>query len=96
MTIDLNIIREYFSSQPIDKAWLFGSFARGDAREDSDVDILINFTEKTKIGMKFISIINDLEARLQRNVDLVEEKSLVPWIKPYIEKDKILIYEREA
>ena len=94
MSIDLNTIKEFFSTQPVDKAWLFGSFARGEAREDSDVDILVCFTEKTKIGMKFIRMINELEARLNRNVDLVEEKSLVPWIRPYIEKDKILIYER--
>ena len=33
-------IAEYFKTQPVLKAWLFGSFARGEEREDSDVDIL--------------------------------------------------------
>ena len=34
-------IAEYFKTQPVLKAWLFGSFARGEEREDSDVDLLI-------------------------------------------------------
>lgn len=94
MELDLDSIKSYFATQPIERAWLFGSFARGEAREDSDVDILVNFTDQTKIGMKFMRIINELEARLKRQVDLVEEDTLVPWLKPYVEQDKILIYER--
>ena len=35
------LIAEYFKTQPVLKAWLFGSFSRGEEREDSDVDILI-------------------------------------------------------
>lgn len=34
------LIAEYFKTQPVLKAWLFGSYARGEEREDSDVDIL--------------------------------------------------------
>lgn len=94
MELDLDSIKSYFATQPIERAWLFGSFARGEAREDSDVDILVNFTDQTKIGMKFMRIINELEARLKRQVDLVEEDTLLPWLKPYVEQDKILIYER--
>jgi hypothetical protein len=37
----LETIREYFKTQPVLKAWLFGSFARGEETEDSDVDILV-------------------------------------------------------
>ena len=39
----LETIREYFKTQPVLKAWLFGSFARGEETEDSDVDILVVF-----------------------------------------------------
>ena len=35
------LIAEYFKTQPVLKAWLFGSFSRGEEREDSDVDLLI-------------------------------------------------------
>ena len=37
----LDTIREYFKTQPVLKAWLFGSFARGEETEDSDVDITV-------------------------------------------------------
>ena len=36
-------IAEYFREQPVNRAWLFGSFARGDETPDSDIDILVDF-----------------------------------------------------
>ena len=95
MDLDINSLKRYFSTQPVEKAWIFGSYARGEATEDSDVDILISFVKNTGIGMKFIKMIRDLESTLNHRVDLVEETTLLPWIKPYVEKDRILIYERE-
>ena len=87
-------IADYFKSQPVSKAWLFGSFARGDQRSDSDVDILISFIPGTKLGLKFFGMIIDLEDRLQRPVDLVVEGDLLPFAKKTADIDKILIYER--
>jgi hypothetical protein len=55
------LIAEYFKTQPVLKAWLFGSYARGEEREDSDVDILFvpdmsqNFSLFTLGGMIWIS-----------------------------------------
>lgn len=87
-------IAEYFKSQPVSKAWLFGSFARGDQRPDSDVDILISFIPGAKMGLKFFGMINDLEDKLQRPVDLVVEGDLLPFAKKTADIDKVLIYER--
>lgn len=87
-------IAEYFKSQPVSKAWLFGSYARGDQRPDSDVDILISFVPGAKLGLKFFGMINDLEDRLHRPVDLVVEGDLLPFAKETAEIDKVLIYER--
>ena len=39
----INDIRQYFSTQPVKKAWLFGSFSRGEETSKSDVDILVEF-----------------------------------------------------
>ena len=36
-----NTIRDYFATLPIDKAWVYGSFARGEERPDSDIDIMV-------------------------------------------------------
>jgi predicted nucleotidyltransferase len=81
-------IVNYLKSQPVSKAWLFGSFARGDQRSDSDVDILICFIPGTKLGLYFWGMIIDLEDRLHRPVDLVVEGDLLLFAKrtAYIEK----------
>lgn len=91
----LQKIASYFATQPIKKAWLFGSFAREEASADSDIDILVVFNDNIRIGMKFIEMIGTLEQMLNRTVDLVEEKTLLPWVRPTVEKERILIYERK-
>lgn len=47
-----NIIVNYFRNQPVEKAWIFGSYSRGEEREDSDVDILVTFKKNERIGLK--------------------------------------------
>lgn len=92
--IDIEKIKRYLSSQPVVKAWLFGSFARGEEREDSDVDILIQFTKGVRIGLRYFHMINDLEELAERKVDLVELSTLDPFVAPFVNQEKILIYER--
>ena len=41
----IEILKNYFSEQPVIKAWLFGSVSRGEATQESDVDILVLFDE---------------------------------------------------
>lgn len=91
----LNNLKAFFSTQPVEKAWLFGSFARGEQTENSDVDILVRYDDKAKVGLlRHADIIISLEKILNRHVDLVTEGSLLSWVKPYVDNDKILIYER--
>ncbi len=92
----LKDIKTYLSSMPIDRAWIFGSFARGDENENSDLDILVEFTKGVKLGFKYFHFINDLEAISRRKIDLVELSTLDPYVIPYVNQDKILIYERTA
>ena len=52
--MDANVIqkvREYLSTQPVLKAWVFGSFSRGDQTPDSDVDIIVVFDEKAEVSL---------------------------------------------
>jgi hypothetical protein len=69
---------------------LFGSFARGTAREDSDVDVLVGFdgpaTAKRYFGVQFY-----LEDLLCRDVDLVTEDALRTRLRPYVERDALAI-----
>ena len=91
-------ISEYFKTQPVLKAWLFGSFARGEEKPRSDVDILFvhdssgkPFTLLTMGGMYL-----DLRELLGREVDLIEDGSLRPYAVESVERDKKLIYERKS
>lgn len=87
-------LQAYFAGQPVKEAYLFGSFARGVADERSDVDILVELDHSRPIGLHFIQMGLDLEALLSRPVDLVTTKGLSPHVKPYVDRDKQLIYAR--
>lgn len=88
-------IQGYFATQPIAKAWLFGSYSRGEEKAGSDVDILVAFDKDAKISLfKYANIICQLEALLKQKVDLVEEGTLLPFAQQTANEDKILIYER--
>lgn len=90
-------IRQYFSTQPVKKAWLFGSFSRGEETADSDVDILVEFDRSGKpiTLLTYARILRELQERLGRDVDLVEEGTLKPFAVESANHDKQLIYERE-
>lgn len=89
-------IREYFKSQPIIRAWIFGSFSRGDETETSDIDILVDFDNNAHVGLfKYAGIYGDLKELLGREVDLVKNGTLKPFAVDTVNHDKILIYERK-
>jgi len=92
----INLIQNYFRDKPVFKAFIFGSYARGDARSKSDYDILVELDYSKKIGFEFLQVQLDLVNLLKSDVDLVSERSLSKYIRPYVDKDKILIYERES
>lgn len=88
-------IQEYFATQPISKAWLFGSYSRGEESSESDVDILVVFDKDAKISLfKYADMICQLENLLNHKVDLVEDGSLLPFAQETANRDKVLIYER--
>ena len=90
------LIAQYFKTQPVLKAWLFGSFSRGEETPESDVDILVRYDENARISLLTIShMMGVLEKLIHRRVDLVEEGCLLPFAEETANRDKILIYERE-
>lgn len=91
----LNTIRQYLATQPIKKAWLFGSYSRGEERADSDIDILVEYNDPDSISLMTISrIITSLSKKLNRKIDIVENGCLLPFAQMSVEDDKQLIYER--
>ena len=91
---DIQIVRDYFSDQPVIKAYLFGSYSRNDADHDSDVDILVDLDYSKHIGLGFVQMQSDLQQKLKKKIDLVSSKAVSKYLKPFIEQDKVLIYER--
>ena len=91
----LNKLKDFFSTQPVEKVWLFGSFARGEESAESDVDLLVEFTPQTKIGLLYFRMIADLEEICGRAVDLMERTMLHPSAERSVASEKVLIYMRE-
>lgn len=90
-----NKMCNYFKSKPVQKAWVFGSFARGEERPDSDIDILVSFVEDANVSLFTIGgMYMDLKSLLGREIDLVEEGTLMPFAHESAEQDKKLVYER--
>ena len=88
------IVKAYFQDKPVHKVWLFGSYARGDADEDSDVDVLVDIDYSIPTGWGYFSWYQDLQEKLNKQVDVVSYKWMNQRLKPYIEKDMKLIYEK--
>jgi hypothetical protein len=74
---------------PIETLALFGSVARGEATELSDVDILVEFNGN--IGWQFLTLADELEQLLGLKVDLVSRKGVKPHYLEYIQKDLIYV-----
>lgn len=88
------IIADYFETQPVLRAWLFGSYARGEDTPLSDVDLLVQFNEGGISLLKHAAMLDDLERMLDRPVDLVEDGTLRPRISDSVNRERKLIYER--
>jgi len=77
------------------KAGIFGSFARGEAKKGSDIDILIEVKAKKFSLLDLIRLEMELEKKLKRKVDLLTYKSIHPLLKNRILSEEVRIYEEK-
>jgi predicted nucleotidyltransferase len=87
-------IRKYFIDKPVKKAYLFGSYVREEATSQSDVDIMVELDKNHTMGLEFIQMKLDLEKLLNKEVDLVTTEGISRHVKPYVDRDKVLIFFR--
>lgn len=88
-------LRHFFSTQPVTRAWLFGSYSRGEESSNSDIDILLEFDPNENVTLFTMGGMHSaLTSLLHRAVDLVEKDTLRPFAVNSVNHDKILIYER--
>jgi len=86
-------IKEIFDEMGLEHLYLVGSYARGEQWEWSDIDFLYSRKRGKKIwALDFMRKKSELEEKLGKKIDLVNEKYVYQDIKPYLEADKILIY----
>lgn len=74
---------------PIERMGVFGSIARGDARDGSDIDIVVEFNEP--IGIEFVDLADELEALLNNKVDLVSKNAIRSRYWAHIEPDVVYV-----
>lgn len=93
------IVSEYFSDKPVKRVWLFGSYARGEAKEESDVDLLVEVDRIKQPRWSYFDLAKflvDLEEKFKRKVDLMHDEALLhSWVKKGFESDKQLIFTDE-
>jgi predicted nucleotidyltransferase len=90
----IEAIKDYFKAKPVLKAYLFGSYVRGEADDKSDIDLVVELDYTQKIGLQFIQMKLDLEKLLHTNVDLVSAQALSGHIRSSVDKEKQLIYAK--
>ena len=74
-----------------ERVYLFGSYARGDMTEGSDIDLRI---DKGAIrGLAFAGLLGDLEDALGTNIDLISTAGMSPEFLQEIQKDEVLLYD---
>ena len=89
-----HILIQFFSNKPVLKVYVFGSYSRSEAREDSALDLLVELDYSQPIGLSFVKMKLDLEHMLHKRIDFVSYKAVSRYILPYINHEKKLIYER--
>ncbi len=91
---DLEMLKEKIG--PILKRWgierasIFGSYVRDEAKEDSDIDILVELDDDLSL-FDFIGLKLEIEEALERRVDLVEYNTIKPLLRESILKEQVVI-----
>ena len=93
----VNKLQNFFPAYPVEKAWVFGSYARGEETRKSDVDVMVHFDKDARISLlDYAKIMNNLSDFLHKKVDLVTEGGIMKFARQSIDNDKILVYERAS
>jgi predicted nucleotidyltransferase len=89
---EIQIIIEILKPYNPKRIGLFGSVARNEETPTSDIDILYSFNTPISLFTKY-NIVEELQLKLHKGIDLVSENAIHPKLKPYIYNDLKMIYE---
>ena len=89
LLLRLRELKPWLESRGVVDLRLFGSFARDEAREDSDVDLMCTLTRR--MGLEFFGIQIELAEKLGREVELFQDKELRPFARRTADRDAIVV-----
>ena len=89
---DTNALVNLCRENDVAKLGVFGSMARGEASDDSDVDLVVEFSKRKSL-LALVSLERKMSAALGRKVDLLTEAAISPYLREGIKRDLRVIYE---
>lgn len=92
--LNTKVIEDILSRSDVEFAAIFGSRARGEAKDDSDLDMLIRFKTEDKTLLDLVHLQNQLSQAMGVDVDLVTEPALHPLMRDQVYSDLQVIYEK--
>ena len=92
LPFDLDKLIELCRQNDVVRIALFGSAARGEAEEQSDIDLVVEFSKRISL-LRFVALERQLSEALGRRVDLLTEAAISPYLREKIRRDLRVIYE---
>lgn len=92
IAFDTNALIDLCRQNDVSKLEVFGSTARGEAHDDSDIDLLVEFSKRKSL-LALVSLERRMTAALGRKVDLLTEAAISPYLRERINRDRRVIYE---
>lgn len=86
-----NKIVRFLKNQGVKKVAVFGSYVRGEEKPESDIDIIVEFSERKSL-LKLVQIERELSEALGIKVDLLTEKSISPYLIDTIKREMEVVY----
>ncbi len=90
--LDTNVLIDICRKNDVAKLGVFGSMARGESNDDSDVDLLVEFSKRKSL-LALVALERQMSAALGRKVDLLTEAAISPYLREGIKRDLRVIYE---
>jgi predicted nucleotidyltransferase len=92
LPIDVRKLTEICRQNDVARLRIFGSMARGEATETSDIDLLVDFSKRKSL-LALVALERQMSEALARDVDLLTESAISPYLRERIERDSRVIYE---
>ena len=92
MMLNKKDIEDFCKKNDIEYLAIFGSYARGDFREDSDIDVLVKFNKRKSL-LDLVRMERELSRIMNRKVDLLTENSISKYLRDIIKRELVVVYE---